>query len=57
MPVELLTMAALIYLTMTFVVTRLFKLAELLLSGDRRQPPAATVSPAKAFSPASGSAQ
>lgn len=57
MPVELLTMAALIYLTMTFVVTRLFKLAELVLSGDRRQPPAATVSPAKAFSPASGSAQ
>lgn len=39
MPVELLSMAALIYLAMTFVVTRAFKLAEYLLSGDRRQPP------------------
>jgi len=36
MPVELLTTAALIYLSLTFLITRLFKLAEYRLSGDRR---------------------
>lgn len=45
MPVELLSMAALIYLTMTFIVTRAFKLAEHLLSGDRRQPPSLAARP------------
>ncbi|MCT8973783.1 ABC transporter permease [Microbaculum marinisediminis] len=45
MPVELLSMAALIYLAMTFVVTRAFKVIEYLLSGDRRQPPTAVPLP------------
>lgn len=56
MPVELLTMAALIYLSMTFVVTRAFKLAEYLLSADRRQPLPASADVAKTVSPASGPA-
>lgn len=41
MPVELLSMAALIYLAMTFVVTRAFRFVEYLLSAERRQSPVA----------------
>ena len=36
MPVELLSMAALIYLTINFILTRVFKLVEYLVSGERR---------------------
>lgn len=36
MPVELLSMAALIYLTINFTLTRLFKLLEYLISGETR---------------------
>ena len=36
MPVELLSMAALIYLAINFILTRVFKLVEYLISGERR---------------------
>ncbi len=36
MPVELLSMAALIYLSINFILTRLFRLVEYLISGDTR---------------------
>jgi ABC-type arginine/histidine transport system permease subunit len=36
MPVELLSMAALIYLTINFVLTRVFRLVEYLVSGETR---------------------
>lgn len=57
MPVELLSMAALIYLAMTFTVTRAFKLLEHAVSADRRQPPIAGGSSQKSFSVASGQAK
>lgn len=56
MPVELLTTAALVYLAITFVITRLFQLAEHLLSGDRRQPQTSAIGE-KAAPAASGSVQ